>query len=279
MPVCEDVAFLQGDAVRVNGFSIPVNRGTAALLAAACQTAQVWGKNQVSAHLVGDTGLGQGSRDLYAHLERNIGEFDAAKALVFHYLQPDADWCARLMLNFEGKKARPWLIADAGFMYAAKMAGLAGIFDLFTPDIGELGFLADEKAPHPFYTRGFILHEGIKAGDLVEKAYAASNAPPYLLIKGDPDQIVKRGRVVGEVDSPCVPAMEAIGGTGDTITGVASALLALGLEPVKACMVAARTNRLAGEMAGVNPASKIPDMVRVIPLALEKALGEHECNE
>ncbi len=31
--------------------------------------------------------------------------------------------------------------------------------DLFTSDVGELAFLADEEAPHLFYTRGFILHE------------------------------------------------------------------------------------------------------------------------
>ncbi|MFO7970579.1 MAG: sugar kinase, partial [Desulfobacterales bacterium] len=54
---------------------------------------------------------------------------------------------------------RPTLIADAGFMYAAKMSGLSEAYELFTPDAGELAFLADEEAPHPFYTRGFILHE------------------------------------------------------------------------------------------------------------------------
>jgi len=35
------------------------------------------------------------------------------------------------------------------------MSGNAQSFDLFTPDAGELAFLADEEAPHPFYTRGF----------------------------------------------------------------------------------------------------------------------------
>jgi ADP-dependent NAD(P)H-hydrate dehydratase / NAD(P)H-hydrate epimerase len=49
---------------------------------------------------------------------------------------------------------RPILIADAGFMYAAKMSGQAACYDFFTPDVGELAFLADEMAPHPFYTRG-----------------------------------------------------------------------------------------------------------------------------
>ncbi|KIX13577.1 NAD(P)H-hydrate dehydratase [Dethiosulfatarculus sandiegensis] len=279
MPVFEGEARLEGDHIRVAGRSVSVNRGTAALLAAACQTVQVWGGHQVFAHLVGDTGLGQGSRELYAHLAAGISDCGNKKALVFHYLQPDADWCAKLMLRFEAKADRPLLIADAGFMYAAKMAGLAGIFDLFTPDMGELAFLADEKAPHPFYTRGFILHEGIQADELIKKAYAASNAPPYLLVKGNPDQIVHQGRIMGTVDSPSVPSMEAMGGTGDTVTGVVSALLALGVEPLRACLVAARTNRLAGEMADVNPASQIMEMVGKIPQALELALEEYSGNE
>jgi hypothetical protein len=37
-----------------------------------------------------------------------------------------------------------------------RRAAKAAQFDLFTPDVGELAFLADEEAPHPFYTRGFI---------------------------------------------------------------------------------------------------------------------------
>ena len=47
---------------------------------------------------------------------------------------------------------KPTLVADAGFMYVAKMSGYADAYDLFTPEAGELAILADEKAPHPFYT-------------------------------------------------------------------------------------------------------------------------------
>jgi len=69
------------------------------------------------------------------------------------------DWHNRVLFQIQGLAEKPVLIADAGFMYAAKMSGQAELYDLFTPDIGELAFLADEAAPHPFYTRGFILHE------------------------------------------------------------------------------------------------------------------------
>ena len=61
-------------------------------------------------------------------------------------------------------------------MYAAKMSGQAASYDLFTPDAGELAFLADETAPHPFYTRGFILHENNKIPDLINRAYSHKNA-------------------------------------------------------------------------------------------------------
>ena len=62
-------------------------------------------------------------------------------------------------MALEEWKRRPIVVADAGFMYAAIMSGYAASYVLFTPDVGELAFLADEKAPHPFYTRGYILAE------------------------------------------------------------------------------------------------------------------------
>lgn len=81
-------------------------------------------------------------------------------------------------------RPQPLLIADAGFMYAAKMSGQSEAYDLFTPDAGELAFLADEEAPHPFYTRGFILHEENHVPELIARAYAHKNAAKHLLIKG-----------------------------------------------------------------------------------------------
>ena len=56
----------------------------------------------------------------------------------------------RVLFAVEEMAKRPVLIADAGFMYAAKMSGQSSKYDLFTPDVGELAFLADEEAPHPF---------------------------------------------------------------------------------------------------------------------------------
>ena len=96
------------------------------------------------------------------------------KSLTFHYLQPDVDWHNKVLFAVETMQQRPILIADAGFMYAAKMSGQSECYDFFTPDVGELAFLADELAPHPFYTRGFILHENNNITDLIHQALSAS---------------------------------------------------------------------------------------------------------
>jgi hypothetical protein len=47
------------------------------------------------------------------------------------------------MFAIEDMTARPVLIADAGFMYMAKMSGNAANFDLFTPDT-----LPSQHLPH-----------------------------------------------------------------------------------------------------------------------------------
>jgi hypothetical protein len=108
---------------------------------------------------------------------------------------------------------RPILIADAGFMYAAKMSGQSGCYDFFTPDVGELVFLANELAAHPFYTGGFIIHQNDDVSDLIRRAYQHQNAARYLLVKGDPDYIARENQVVETVDHLSIDAMEAIGGT------------------------------------------------------------------
>ena len=129
------------------------------------------------------------------------------------------------ILAIEAMARRPILIADAGFMYVAKMSGQAGQYDLFTPDVGELAFLADEEAPHPFYTRGFILHEDNPVPDLISRAYTFDNAAKYLLVKGRIDYVACREGVLATVSEPSLEVLEPIGGTGDTITGIAAALI------------------------------------------------------
>lgn len=251
---------------------IPVNRGTAALLAAACAGLKFLHCPPPMALVVGDTGSGQGSRRLYEYVAQHSGRASFS-AIAFHYILPQVDWHSRLHFALEELKPRPRLIADAGFMYVAKMSGLAPAYDLFTPDAGELAFLADEEAPHPFYTRGFILTQEDRVPELIARAYAHDNAARYLLVKGRIDYLADRSGILATVAEPQVEALEAVGGTGDTLTGLVSALLAAGFAIPEAAVLAARANRLAGELARPTPATGIAEIVPHIPAALKRVLA------
>lgn len=271
-PVLMGPARLENNKLLVDGKPVDLDRGTPALLAAAVRIAEFLGKDMPLACLAGDIGLGHGSRELYARLEADL-QCSGFAALAFHYLQPDVDWHNRILLAVEEMENRPLLIADAGYMYAAKMSGQAENYDLFTPDVGELAFLADETAPHPFYTRGFILHEDSKAPDYIRRAYAHGNAARHMLVKGASDFVADRNGILGQVDGPCAPALEAIGGTGDTLTGMVSALSWSGMDMAEACLLAAKANRTAGVLADLSPAGSVVEIIAQIPRALEQILG------
>jgi len=273
-PLVVGKVVLDGEWISIDGVRAPVNRGTPALVAAAIKAGEVLGQPALTGYLVGDIGLGEGSRRLYARLTEHSFNGDIS-AIAFHYLQPDVDWHNRVLFELQEMRPRPVLIADAGFMYAAKMSGEAREYDLFTPDVGELAFLADEEAPHPFYTRGFILHEDMKAPALMERAYRHKNAARCLLVKGQPDYVADEEGIHATIDAPVEAAMEAIGGTGDTVTGIVAALIGSGIEVKEAAALAARANRLAGQMARPTPATQVMDIVRQIPAALEHILKEH----
>lgn len=255
----------------VNGIRVPVNRGTPALVGAVLAACQVLGPMSIETALVGDIGTGKGSRKLYEYLARLLPGM-AATTLAFHYLQPDVDLHNRVLFAVEEMEKRPVLIADAGFMYAAKMSGQAPSYDLFTPDVGELSFLADETAPHPFYTRGFILHQDNQVPDLIARAYEHRNGACHLLVKGGIDYVVAGGEIKYRITNPAVEAMEAMGGTGDTLTGLACALIEFGKSIPDACRIAARVNRMAGVNAAPTPASQVMDIILQIPKALAGGL-------
>ncbi|MEW6079525.1 MAG: NAD(P)H-hydrate dehydratase [Thermodesulfobacteriota bacterium] len=253
-----------GQSLMIDGHSVPVNRGTPALLASALKICGFFGAPPPFAYLAGDIGTGAGSRKLYAHLETDLPSrrFDG---LTFHYIQPDVDWHNRVMLAIEKMVSRPILIADAGFMYAAKMSGYADFYDVFTPDAGELAFLADESAPHPFYTRGFIFHESNRVPELIARAYRHGNAARYLLVKGEADVLADAGGIRQTIAEPLVPALEPIGGTGDILTGLLTALIGMGHDIPAACCYAARISRMAGELAQPDPGTQVIDIIARIP--------------
>jgi hypothetical protein len=270
-PLVAGKVTLQGDRIHIQGNEVTVNRGTPALLAAAIKTAEILGQPEPFAYLVGDIGLGDGSRLLYEYLTRHIREYDF-HTIVFHYVQPDVDWHNRVLFAVEEMTRRPILIADAGFMYAAKMGGKASEYDLFTPDVGELAFLADEDAPHPFYTRGFILHEENRVPDLISRAYRHENASRFLLVKGREDYLADRGGIRATIKNPADEALEAIGGTGDILTGIAAALISAGREIDESAVIAAKVNRLAGHYARPTPATQVTEIIHHIPRTLADLL-------
>ena len=271
-PLVMGEVYLEDGHIIIQQKRSSINRGTPALLAAAIKACQTLDQPLPFGYIVGDIGLGDGSRRLYEYLSKNLGQ-NGFETVVFHYIQPDVDWHNRVLFAAEDMKKRPVLIADAGFMYAAKMSGQAGRYDLFTPDMGEMAFLADEKAPHPFYTRGFILHEDNRLPELISRSYEHENASRHLLVKGQKDHIATCQGVQAVVDSPSVEALEAIGGTGDTLTGMVSALIQNNMDIIEAATIAARANRLAGHYAGATPSTRVIEIIRHIPRALEEILN------
>ncbi len=272
-PLVWGPARIAGKNLLIENHSVPVNRGTPALLASAAKVCDFFSADPPEAILAGDIGRGGGSRQVYARLEQCLGGCKYL-SLTFHYIQPDVDWHNRVLFAVEDMHPRPVLIADAGFMYAAKMSGQAQCYDVFTPDMGELAFLADPEAPHPFYTRGFIFHEPQRANELIASAYAHRNASRYLLVKGKTDIAADEKGVTDTVSHPVVPAMEAIGGTGDIITGLVAAFTGLGKDPRTACVQAASVSRLAGKLADPHPGTQVIEIIKQIPAALEVFFAE-----
>ncbi|MCD6152692.1 MAG: sugar kinase [Syntrophobacterales bacterium] len=270
-PLIDGKITLDDNHIRICDERISVNRGTPALMAAAIKTAVTLGQPAPCGYLAGDIGRGKGSRRLYKYLTDHLPQSDF-QTLTFHYLQPIVHWHERLQQALHEMKELPILIADAGFMYAAKMSGKSSLYDLFTPDIGELAFLADEKAPHPFYTRGFILHDENRVPDLIARAYTHNNAARFLLVKGKQDYLASQQGILETVNSPVEEALEAMGGTGDTLTGIVSALIDSGMAIREAAVVAMKANRLAGHYAKPTPATQIIEVIHHIPEALSEIL-------
>ena len=267
-PLYEGRCQFEKGCLRLGHQLIPISRGTPALLAAACIASQILKVEPPLALLAGDTGRGEGSIRVYQRLCQTLPVI-TPEVIVFHYLQPDVDWHNRVFLHLEELAPGPLLVADAGFMYVAKMSGFAACYDLFTPDAGELAFLADEKAPHPFYTRGFILQEEERAPELIQRAYQHENASRYLLVKGRCDLVASSEGILERICEPSVETMEPVGGTGDTLTALVGAFIA-GRYPIpQACSLAARVNRVMGLLARPTPASPIGELLHSLPAALE----------
>ena len=139
----------------------------------------------------------------------------------------------------------------------------------------EMAFLADPAATHPAYVQRHLIDTDIhQTPELIASAYGQQSAARLLLVKGAVDYVVRDGEIVATVTEPDVPAMEAIGGTGDTITGMVSAFVYAGLEPPEAAVIAARANRMAGKMAAATPATRVGQVNAKLPEVFQKYLCE-----
>ncbi len=270
VPVVEGRCIHRDGQIRIGHHEFPVNRGTPALIAFACEMAGLLGADPPQALLAGDIGKGDGSEKVYRRLCETVLNREQ-EFIVFHYLMPDVHWLGQIMLRIQELSTRPVMVADAGFMYVAKMGGMAQEFDVFTPDVGEMAFLADDSAPHPFYTRGFLLNESLSVPELISMAYEKENAAKYLIVKGKTDYVASREGILAKICEPSIENMEPIGGTGDSLTGVVSALIAAGEDIQNAAVTACKINRIMGLLAQPTPAWGIKDFLPFLSNAIEEA--------
>jgi len=272
IPLINGEAEFSGEQLIVGDHVISCTQGTSALVSAACVTSVYLKSPPPQVVLVGDTGSGKGSRMLYDYLVNNLPRL-SPDVLVLHYILPVMGLMKKVSAAAEKCGKKPIMIADASSMYAAKAAGLAPVFDIFTPDLSEMAFLADPEAIHPAYiSRHLFRTEIAQVPQLVTAAYRHKNAAKILLIKGAADYVTENGKIINTLSEPDIPALEAIGGTGDTISGMIGAFINAGYKIADALLSAARANRQAGELARAKPATKIREIVAALPAAI-KALS------
>ena len=258
----------------IDGNSFPCTQGTGALISAMLTTTQYLGIDPPHALVAGDIGRGKGSAAIYEYLSKNLPRISPA-VLVMHYILPDMVQMRRVCDAADHCEKRPVMVADAASMYAAKAAGIANRFDVLTPDVAELGFLADPEATHPAYIADHLFNTvNGRVPDLIESVYRQKSAPNLLLVKGSTDYIVRDGEILETVKAPNIPALEAIGGTGDTITGILAALLEAELALHEAAIIAAKSNRMAGQLASASPATKISQIIEQFPAVFKTHLCE-----
>ena len=255
----------EGDNLVADGRCFSRTQGTGAMISAALAITTYFNIEAPHVIVAGDIGDGKGTRDIYAYLSDHVVEL-APEVLTMHYSLPIMALLKKLCETIKGCEKRPFMIADAGAMYAAKGAGLAGEFDIFTPDPSEIAFLADPQATHPAYISHHLFDcDAGKIPGQIADAFRNKSAAKLLLVKGKTDYVAVDGQIVATITEPNVPTLEPIGGTGDTITGLVSGLVFAGLEPKDTAIFACRTNRVAGMLAQPTPATKVKEIIDRFP--------------
>ena len=162
-----------------------------------------------------------------------------------------------------GAQAPLVLDADGLNAHAEALDPLAGRAapTILTPHAGELGRLLGRSS------------DDVGAHRLVCAREAAERTRAIVVLKGD-DTLVVDGRdaeapvAVGTLASPAL----ATAGTGDTLAGTIGALLARGVEPLRAACAAvhanARAGRLAAERIGSADSVIASDVIQALPRGL-----------
>lgn len=236
-------------------------QGISALLGAACQVSQAIEGAEIFALLGGDIGKGDGTREVFKHFKETVRQLNP-DIIVFHYMQPIMALMKGALAGLDELGSTALLVADAGGMYAAKAAGLAQRFELMTPDIGEIGFLAEKDVPHPAYVSHFLFgNEDFDPLKMACQAHDNDSASRVVLIKGATDTIVVDGELYATLSEPNVPILEAIGGTGDTLTGLCTGLMLSGGNTAALALEACSINRKAGLLAADKPSKQASDLI------------------
>ncbi len=250
-----------------------ISLGTASMILTAAKTCQTLNLNPPYVITAGDLGDGSGSELIYNLLTNNLQNL-SPDVLTIHYILPRRLDFEKFISSLNKCDKKPVMIADAGALLIAKATKTCSKFDLFTPDAGELGFLSDPEADHPAYVQYPVFKNDDKnVSNLINQSYINNNSPSHLLVKGPIDYISKNGEILDTVKEPNIPTLESIGGTGDTLTGIVSALIYSGLNITQSSILAAKTNRIAGKLANPTPATKISEIISHIPKALSIVLN------
>lgn len=260
----------ENGSLKLDDLTVSPTLGTTAMVAAACIICKSLDIDTPYFITAGDIGEGNGSKKLYHYISSNIKSIDT-EVLGMHYIMPNIA-LMKIVLDAIGKTNEKMdLIADAGSMYTAKAGKYVSQFDIFTPDAGEMAYLADPEASHPSYVKHLLFSlDKSEIVTLINRAYENGNTPRIMLVKGKIDYIVENGKVIEKVDKPSIPSMEAIGGTGDSLVGILTALIYAGYDKVDACVKASRINRIAGKLAEPDPSTPVRKIIANIPEAIKQ---------
>jgi NAD(P)H-hydrate repair Nnr-like enzyme with NAD(P)H-hydrate dehydratase domain len=251
----------------VDSAHFAIERGTAAMAAAALQVCLYYSLPKPVCIFGADISAGKGTDLMFQEVNTRLQIYEP-EIVALHYMFPKISYGQPFWEKIDSLSNKPQIIADAGGMYLMKTINKASCCDIFTPDEGELFFLADELAAHPLYVRSELLDTKKSVSQLIATAYKNKNTARTTIVKGATDYIYTDGITTHKLDSPNIAAMEAIGGTGDTITGILSALR-FKKDPL-ADYKALRINRFLGAKIKCNPATQIKEFIKAIPYVLEE---------